>query len=66
MSYSEENGQVILTMSQEDYDALLLRLGMAAGLAAKECPKLLNEHVKMLNRLNEGNPHFRPYQLAKE
>src|SRR5437588_465675 len=31
MSYHEENGQVVLTMSRDDYDALLIRLGIAAG-----------------------------------
>lgn len=63
MSYREENGQVVLTMSREDYVALLLRLGLAAGWAAKEGAELFREHIKMLDRLNEGNPHYTPYQV---
>jgi hypothetical protein len=63
MSYREENGQVILSMSREDYDALLIRLGLAAGVAATCDKALFAEHVKMLNRLNEGNPNYRPYQV---
>jgi hypothetical protein len=60
MSYREENGQVILSMSREDYDALLIRLGIAAGWASDD-PQLFWEHIKLLNRLNEGNPHYTPY-----
>ena len=47
MSYSEENGQVTLTISREDYDCLLMCLGSAA--------------LELVNRLNQGNPNYRPY-----
>jgi hypothetical protein len=35
VSYREENDQVILTMSREDYARLLMALGYAAGSALK-------------------------------
>lgn len=35
MSYSEKDGQVILTMSHDDHGALLIRMGIAAGYFAK-------------------------------
>lgn len=35
LSYREENDQVVLTMSREDYESLLLWLGMAHGSQAR-------------------------------
>ena len=66
MSYREENGQVILTMSRADYERLLIRLGMAAGYAAKydaTMGQTLKQDLDFLNRLNEGNPNYTPYQV---
>lgn len=56
MSYREEDGQVILSMSREDYKRLLTALG------GTSCPVPWNRdnHVRFLNRLNEGNPNYRP------
>lgn len=67
MSYREENGQIVLTMSREDYDVVLLRLGMAAGLAmSRYGAEHLNRHLATLNRLNEGNPNYTPYALPTD
>jgi hypothetical protein len=61
MSYREEDGQVILTMSREDYDLVLMMLGMATGYCLKEHStnpeKARNTALGLMNRLNEGNPH---------
>lgn len=59
MSYREENGQVILTMSPEDYSRLLVALEFA--LADPFTRLSTNE---LLNRLNQGNPHYTPYQVG--
>ena len=56
MSYSEENGQVVLTMSREDYDLLrdaALRWDLGLG-------------EDLWNRLNQGNPHYTPYQVGEK
>ena len=45
MSYSEENGQVVLRMSREDYAILLLVLGYATGAAIKENRLPMRPHV---------------------
>lgn len=64
MSYREENGQVVLTMSQEDYAALLKRLATAAGYDARFYgTEALGRHLALLNRLNEGNPNYTPYEV---
>lgn len=63
MSYSEENGQVVLRMSREDYEMLIFRLGMAAGYEAKcggDTGQALKRSLDLMNRLNSGNPNYRP------
>lgn len=62
MSYSEENGQVVLRMSREDYEKLLLMLGAAFGRNIFEPYRML----EFVNRLNEGNPNYMPYQVPEK
>lgn len=62
MSYSEQNGRVILDMSREDYQKLMFRLGKMAG---ETHWRFLDEELCLVNRINEGNPNFTPYQVPK-
>jgi hypothetical protein len=69
MSYSEENGQVVLTMSREDYEQLIYRLGVAAGMVevnGKLSRRTVERHRSFMNRLNEGNPNYTPYEIAEK
>ena len=59
MSYSEENGQVVLRMSREDYELLMTLSWDDRDLTAEE------EYRKMANRLNEGNPRYTPYRVEE-
>lgn len=64
MSYREEDGQVILTMSREDYEQVLLLFGACTVWAYQLRTFLTLEQVlSLLNRLNEGNPNYTPYQV---
>jgi hypothetical protein len=58
---------VVLTLSREDYDLVLMMLGMATGYCVKEHSadpeRALNKALALMNRLNEGNPHYTPYQV---
>jgi hypothetical protein len=65
VSYSERDGQVVLTMSREDYETLLIALGIAAGHAMKEGARP-HKCLAFINRLNEGNPNYTPYQVEAE
>jgi hypothetical protein len=61
VSYSEENGQVVLTMSREDYDYFML--GQRWLIRNwNGSPRMLD----LVDRLNSGNPNYRPYQSEKE
>ena len=68
MSYREENGQVVLTRSREDCEILLMLLG---GVMTFERLQLghtalpWEKQIEFLNRLNEGNPHYTPYQTGE-
>lgn len=67
MSYSEDsNGDVLLRMTQDDYERVLMIFGMAAG-AALQGKGMLNLDVILttLNRINEGNPRYLPYRVER-
>lgn len=62
--YVEKDGQVVLTMDRDDYDRLLLVLGYCTGAAANgDGPVTFIGMVRLINRLNEGNPGFTPYEV---
>jgi hypothetical protein len=63
MSYREENGQVVLTMSREDYQSLIYKLGVAGAAALNHSPENFRRELEFMNRLNEGNPNYRPYEV---
>jgi len=68
MSYREENGQVVLTMSREDYVRLLFRLGAGFGAwlhsHSDRFPDIVRDELAFINRLNEGNPNYTPQKVA--
>lgn len=60
MGYSEKDGQVVLTMSREDYDAILMALLIAGH------PTPTRKWKQILDRLNQGNPNYTPYQVGEK
>jgi hypothetical protein len=68
MGYSKnERGEVVLTMSVNDYENLLLALGYAGGAAAgRHEIALFRNWLGLANRLNEGNARFTPYAVSEE
>jgi hypothetical protein len=65
MSYREENGQVVLTMSRQGYAQLLMLLAQAMATFMMDGGGNLAEDTAFLNGLNEGNPNYTPYQVKK-
>jgi hypothetical protein len=63
MSYSEEGGQVVLRMSREDYQTLLIIMGYAMGGSFWV---ERNAALAFVNRLNSGNPNYTPYQVEEK
>ena len=58
--YKEENGQVVLTLTREDYAFVLFALGAATGVASREGLNI-EQFLKVVDRINEGNPDYVPY-----
>ena len=65
MSYSEKGGQVVLTISREDWTNLLMTLGIAAGSLDAESP-MLAKVFHLVDRLTQGNPNYRPYRVGEK
>lgn len=58
--YSKDGDFVVLRMTREDYERLLMAMGYSRGLFTDTRAFLL-----FVNRINEGNPSFSPYQLPE-
>lgn len=58
MAYREENDQVILTMSRDDYKRLMMSLNSLAVVARPT-------FYAFLDRLNSGNLNYTPYQVEE-
>lgn len=54
-------GNVVITMTQGDYQSLLIRLGYSSGGKTFK----LAHSLLLLNRLNAGNPNYTPYQVEE-
>ena len=63
MSYSEKDGQVILTLSREDYGEVLARIRGARDNASGEVRNHLSD---LYWRLNAGNPNYTPYRAEEK
>lgn len=61
LGYSEEDGVVVVRMTGEDWNRLLLNLGFAAGSMMTTQGRY--GVLAIANRLNVGNPTFTPYQI---
>ena len=67
MSYREENGQVVLTMSREDYNSLLKVFAAATAKLFRVNPKKGSTDwiLALLNRLNQGQPQLHAVPKVK-
>ena len=72
MGYSEKDGQVVLTLSRDDYSSLIFYMGAATGVLLRDSPRpdtqdrALRRMLEFLNRLNQGNPNYTPYQVGEK
>lgn len=58
--------EIVLRLSVDDYDRLLIMMGFATGAAFKKDVHMAYQFVDLVNRINRGNPKFRPYAIPKE
>ena len=61
----DNDGSVVLTMTQDDWAQLLLTIGYAIGATGQNGnSRLHGRMLALVNRLNIGNPHFTPYKVG--
>jgi hypothetical protein len=64
VSYREEDGKVVLTMSREDWTHVLITFSYAAGAMGSAGDENSRHHLfLLLDRLNSGNPNYTPYRV---
>ena len=60
-----EKDRVVIDMSRDDFDMLLLVLGLAAG-GQFDDRVFFWRVMKLANTINEGNPRYTPYEIPEE
>lgn len=64
MTYTKNGDKVTLEMTADDYNALLIMLGYAAGSAEKDGEHgRRREMQRFFNEMNRTNPNFTPYEV---
>ena len=67
MTYTEQGDEIILQMGQEDWAQLLLILGCGVGSArAAGEERRFWTWIDFVNRLNQGNRNYTPYEIPAE
>lgn len=67
MTYSENGDTITIEMSRDDYELLLLLLGIATGSCSRNPNRdMFWNSVDFVNRLNAANPRFTPYEIPEE
>lgn len=65
MSVRREGDRMHIEVSLDDWDSILVTLGAALGVVFRD-PSKFYIWLAVINRLNEGNPHFIPYEIPEE
>jgi hypothetical protein len=63
MGYSHEGDVVTLRMSFEDYEMLLITIGISLACGRRD-DSMRAAFFRFVDRLNTGNPHWTPYLPA--
>jgi hypothetical protein len=65
-----ENGRVLVDIDEEEFELLLLALGIATDAAARPDFRanfgFRDSLFRLANTINEGNPDWTPYKLPPE
>jgi hypothetical protein len=62
-----KDGNVVLTMTRDDWERLLMVLGQAGGVIdVREGRRFLYRHLALMNRINAGNPNWTAYGVPDD
>jgi hypothetical protein len=67
VTFTQSGERITLEMTEEDYDALTLFLGIASGHAHRDGDlQMFWRMIQFVNRLNRTNPNFRQYDVPPQ
>jgi hypothetical protein len=58
--------EIVVTLSQHEFNGLLIVMGYAAGAAFREDKRLAWSFLELANRVNRDNPHWTPYEIPEK
>lgn len=58
---TRENGNVHITITEDDSMLLMVALGMAIAAAHQNENALFRSFIRLADTINEGNPNYEPY-----
>jgi hypothetical protein len=59
--YQEQDNHVIITMTYDEWNSLLMLMGVAYGHCLSSIPEMLPIVLRLIDSMNEGNPRYTPY-----
>jgi hypothetical protein len=62
--FTRQNDRIIIDISEDEFDSLLIALGYAIGARSTHEP-LPYGWLRLANSINEGNPNWTPYKLPE-
>ena len=71
MSFRRDGDRVTIEMSINDWDSMIVALGIAGGVliargSPRESPRAFWRFTALVNRINQGNADFTPYTIPEE
>lgn len=63
--FSVDGDEVVIRISTDDYDRLLILMGFAVGAAYEQDRGMAYRFLDLVNRVNKGNPKFIPYEIPQ-
>lgn len=66
MTYTEKDQHITLEMNRDEYEELLLVIGMGTGIALREKKdkEIARAFFRLVNKMNATNPKFIPYEIS--
>jgi hypothetical protein len=61
--FERKDEQIVITISEDEWNFLLISLGIASGWYFSHRPETFPKVLRLVNTLNEGNPHYTPYEV---
>lgn len=66
-TWSAIGDEIVIRLSVDDWNGLLNMMGVAVGASIRQDDRdTAYRFIALINRMNKGNPNFRPYEIPEE